>query len=51
MKLDASVASCVEELEQLCQQLCLPPEPALQGSLLVREKQLRSRVDTLNKVR
>lgn len=50
-KLEASVASCSEELRQLCRELSLPLEQPPEGwTLLAKEKHLRSRADVLTKV-
>ena len=51
-KLVESVERCSLELEKLCQQLSLPNETMPEGwSLIQKEKELRTRADTLTKVR
>ncbi len=51
-KLVESVQQCSAELAQLCGQLSLPVEsPPDEWTLLAKEKHLRTRADTLTKVR
>ena len=51
-KLVESVNSCSAELAQLCEQLSLPCElPPETATLLTKEKLLRTKVDSLAKVR
>lgn len=51
-KLVESVQHCTSELAQLCEELSLPVEtPPEEWSLVQKEKHLRTRADTLTKVR